>query len=238
MFMTEGLDPLPRRGVPDAAAARPADLRDLRFRVLLGEAGWNRLPPAVRERFSKRLRPGLAVTYAGRITESRRNAAGHVLAQLGRLIGAPLPLDDDLGAAAVVTVTEDAAAGGQFWTRMYHRAQGFPQVIHSSKRFAGPTGLEEYLGGGFGIALAVSADENALRFHSRHYFLALGPVRLRLPAWLAPGVLTISHIDQGDGGFAFVLDLRHPLLGEMLRQVGLFRERPAPRLHGNEGYRP
>ena len=218
-----------------AAFTKPADLHDLRFRALLGEAGWNRLPQAVRERFSKRLRPGMAVTYVGEITESRRNWAGRALAQLCRLIGAPLPLYDDLGVAAVVTVTEDGQAGGQFWTRMYNQAHGFPQVIHSSKRFAGPTGLEEYLGLGFGIALVVSADETALHFHSGHYFLALGParhglrlrLRLRLPAWLAPGALTISHIDQGDDGFAFVLDLRHPLLGQMLRQVGVFRERPA-----------
>jgi len=219
----------PTRG--DPTFTRPADLHDLRFRALLGEAAWGRLPQAVRERFSKRLRPGMAVTYVGEITESRRNGAGQALAQLCRLIGAPLPLYDDLGVAAVVTVTEDGQTGGQFWTRMYNQAHGFPQVIHSSKRFAGPTGLEEYLGGGFGIALAVSADETALHFHSRHYFLAVGParlgLRLQLPAWLAPGALTISHIDQGDGGFAFVLDLRHPLLGPMLRQVGLFRERPA-----------
>jgi hypothetical protein len=211
----------------DANLAKPADLHDLRFRALLGEAAWGRLPQAVRDRFSKRLRPGLAVTYVGEITESRRTWVGQALAQLCRPIGAPLPLYDDLGVAAVVTVTEDGQTGGQFWTRMYNQARGFPQVIHSSKRFAGPTGLEEYLGWGFGIALVVSADETALHFHSRGYFLAVGRTRLRLPAWLAPGALTISHIDQGDGGFAFVLDLRHPLLGPMLRQVGVFRERPA-----------
>lgn len=235
MLAAEQLSPLAVRNSLPSKTAQPADLADLRFRVLLGEAGWSRLPPVIRARFSKRLRPGMSVTYGGQITESWRNLAGHVLAQLCRLIGAPLPLGDDLGAAAVVTVTEDAIAGGQFWTRMYNRAHGFPQVIHSSKRFAGPTGLEEYLGGGFGIALAVSADETALRFHSRHYFLALGPFRLRLPAWLEPGALTISHIDHGDDSFAFVLDLRHPLLGEMLHQVGLFRERPAPSPQVNEG---
>ena len=214
-----------------ATVAKLADLRDLRFRALLGEAGWGRLPQAVRDRFSKRLRPGMAVTYVGEITESRRTRAGQALAQLCRPIGAPLPLYDDLGVAAVVTVTEDGQAGGQFWTRMYNQAHGFPQVIHSSKRFAGPTGLEEYLGGGFGIALGVSADEQALHFHSHHYFLALGPrrlgLRLSLPPWMAPGALTISHIDRDDGGFAFVLVLRHPLLGEILRQVGVFRERRA-----------
>lgn len=199
-------------------------LRDLRFRALLGAAAWSRLPPAVCERFSKRLQPGAAVTYVGEIVDSRKLWPGRVLVQLCRLIGAPLPLYDDIGVPAVVTVTEDSACAGQFWTRMYGRRRGFPQVIHSSKRFAGPTGLEEYLGLGFGIALSVSADSQALHFHSDHYFLALGGRRLRLPRWFSPGALTISHVDRGCGWFAFVLSLRHPLLGELVSQTGLFRE--------------
>lgn len=212
--------------VPDAGGAkREAVSHDLRFSVLTGAAGWRRLPPAVRERFGRRLGPGVSVTYAGEIVDAHRTHFGYVLAQLCRLIGGPLPLYDDINVPAVVTVIEDNATGGQFWTRMYGRARGFPQVIHSSKRFAGPTGLEEYLGGGFGIALTVSADTEALHFHSDHYFIALGPIRLRLPRWLGPGALTISHIECEDGWFAFVLTLRHPLFGEVIRQTGLFRER-------------
>lgn len=201
-------------------------LHDFRFCALLGAAAWSRLPPAVRARFSKRLAPHAAMTYVGTIVDGRRTLPGTLLAQLCRLIGGPLPLDADVGVPAVVTVTEDGASGGQFWTRLYGRLRGFPQVIHSSKRFAGPTGLEEYLGGGFGIALTVSADEQALHFHSDHYFLALGDLRFRLPRWLSPGALTISHVDQGDDCFAFVLSLRHPLLGEIISQTGMFRERP------------
>jgi hypothetical protein len=124
-------------------------------------------------------------------------------------------------------VSEDLNSGGQFWTRIYGRARGFPQVIHSSKRFAGPTGLEEYLGGGFGIALTVSADEHALHFHSDHYFLSVAKVRLRLPRLLAPGALTISHVDRGGQCFAFVLSLRHPIVGELIRQTAVFHEHVA-----------
>lgn len=200
------------------------DLHDLRFRALLGAEGWARLPEPVRARFSKRLRPGAAVTYVGEIVESRRTWPGLLLAQLCRLVGGPVPLHDDVGTPAVVTVTEDGRTGGQFWTRMYGRARGFPQVIHSSKRFAGGTGLEEYLGCGVGIALTVRADDEALHFLSRDYFLAIGRFRLRLPGWLAPGALTISHIDRGDGAFAFVLALRHPLFGDIINQTGVFRE--------------
>jgi len=206
---------------------RAPPLHDLRFGALLGAEAWARLPGAVRERFGKRLAGDAAVTYAGQIVESRRSPVGWLAAQAARLIGAPLPLHDRVGAPAVVTVIEDNVAGGQFWTRLYGCPRGFPQVIHSSKRFAGPTGLEEYLGLGFGIALTLSADHEALRFHSDHYFLRLGPLRLRLPTWLGPGRLTITHLDKGDGWFAFVLDLRHPLGGELISQTGLFRERAA-----------
>jgi hypothetical protein len=212
--------------VPPAPAV-PASLHDLRFSTLLGAEAWARLPPAVRERFGHRLSDGAAITYVGRIVESRRNVIGWLAAEACRLIGAPLPLHDLIGAPMVVTVIEDEAAGGQFWTRVCGQPRGFPQVIHSSKRFAGPTGLEEYLGLGFGIALTLSADHEALRFHSDHYFLKLGSWRLRLPAWLGPGRLTITHFDKGDGSFAFVLDLNHPIGGELISQTGLFRERAA-----------
>ena len=205
----------------------PRDCDDLRFRRLLGREAWERLPEAVRVRFAKRLRDDLSVSYAGTIVECRMGRAGWLLAQLCRLIGAPLPLGRDTGIAAVVTVTEDCQGGGQVWTRIYARKHGFPQVIHSAKRFAGSTGLEEYLGGGFGIALTVEASETGIRFLSDHYFLRIGPRRLRLPALLEPGHLTIDHTDLGQGRFAFTLTLRHRLLGELIHQVGHFHDQPA-----------
>jgi hypothetical protein len=200
-------------------------LHDLRFRGLLGATAWSELPSAVRRRFSTRAQAGDAITYAGEVVDCGRTLFGRLVAELCRVIGAPLPLSDDIGVPAIVTVTEDGTTGGQFWTRMYGRTRGFPQVIHSSKRFTGPTGLEEYLGCGFGIALTVSADREALRFHSDHYFLAFGSVRFRLPRWLAPGELTISHVDCGYGEFAFVLALRHKRFGLIIHQTGLFHQR-------------
>jgi len=202
----------------------PAPVDDLRFRRLLGAAAWERLPNAVQRRFAKRLAAGCAVTYRGRIESCAMNPAGWLLAQACRAIGAPLPLDRAPGMAAVVTVTEDGAGGGQVWSRLYARPRGFPQVIHSAKRFAGPTGLEEYLGGGFGIALTLHALEHGLRFTGDHYFVQLGERRLRLPAWLAPGRLDIDHEDRGSDGFTFTLTLRHRLLGLLVRQQALFAD--------------
>jgi hypothetical protein len=214
---------------PDGLWASPIEapcLPDLRFCRLVGADAWARLPPAVQVRFAKRMQPGHSVTYEGDIVHCRLAPAGWLLAQLCRCIGSPLPLSDDIGVAAIATVTEDGVGGGQVWSRMYARHNGFPQVIHSAKRFAGPTGLEEYLGGGFGIALTVCADATGIAFLSDHYFLRLGPWRLRLPDWLSPGALRIDHQDAGGGRFAFTLSLHHAVLGELIHQVGRFRDRP------------
>jgi hypothetical protein len=205
-------------------AAGGSDLADLRFRQLLGAQVWNTLPEAVRGRFGKRLGAGQCVNYVGKVVSCRMNFAGRILVQACRLIGAPLPLERDGGVAATVSVTEDGASGGQVWTRIYARRSGFPQVIHSAKRFAGPTGLEEYLGRGVGIALRISAIEGGIRFASDHYFVKLGSRRFRIPQWLAPGHLKIDHVDhgkdgsEGAGDFTFTLALRHALLGEIIHQ--------------------
>jgi hypothetical protein len=207
---------------------RRSDLGDLRFRRLVGEEDWAQLPEAVRRRFSHRIAAGRTIVYAGEVIECRMSRCGRLLAQLCRVVGAPLPLSRDAYVPATVSVTEDEAGGGQVWTRVYGRRRGFPQAIHSAKRFGGPTGLEEYIGRGVGIALRVAVEGDALHFLSDHYFVRVGGLRLRFPRWLAPGRMRVSHVDCGGGRFAFVLSLDHPLLGRLLRQTALFQERAAP----------
>ena len=204
---------------------RPSeDLGDLRFRALLAPGQWASLPESTRARFGKRVAQCRTVLYAGEVVECRMSRLGWWLAQLARLIGAPLPLFRDEFVPATVSVTEDESCGGQYWTRIYGRHRGFPQVIHSSKRFCGPTGLEEYVGRGFGVALRVEVEKEALHFVGDHYFLCFLRQRLRLPRWLAPGALRVSHIDCNHGRFAFVLELRHPWFGELIRQTVMFAD--------------
>ena len=116
------------------------------------------------------------------------------------------------------------ATGGQIWTRLYARRSGFPQIIHSSKRFAGSTGIEEYLGRGFGMALHVGVRGGALMFRSDSYFLKVFGKRFHLPVWLSPGVMTVTHTEQGGGRFAFTLEVNHPRFGLLIRQAAVFRE--------------
>jgi hypothetical protein len=169
---------------------------------------------------------GATVVYRGEVVDVRANRLGWLLSQAARLIGAPLPLVFRPD-AAVVTVTEDAVGQGQVWSRIYVRKNGFPQVIHSAKRFAGPTGLEEHVGAGVGMALTVTVENAALVFRSVFYFLDLGPIRLRVPHWARPGDLTIVHRDLGEGRFAFTLALDHPAFGRLIAQDAVFHDPPA-----------
>ena len=219
---------------PEPKSEPKPELGDLRFRALMTEEEWFSLPLAIRRRFSKRLAGGQTIVYAGEILESWTSRAGWWLAQAARLIGRPLPLTRDaqvrsrrspaVRVASMVTVTEDLATGGQIWTRIYARRKGFPQVIHSSKRFAGPTGLEEYVGRGVGMTLTIYAREGALVFRSKNYFLELFGRRLFLPAWLSPGTLYVTHAELPDGKFSFTLQIFHPRFGLLLRQMAIFRE--------------
>jgi Domain of unknown function (DUF4166) len=212
-----------------ASALKPApapdiEIGDPRFRALLPEDRWLSLPLTIRSRFSKRLGNGASAVYAGGVLETWMSRAGWCLAQAARLIGAPLPLERNRHVPAVVTVTEDRAMRGQIWTRLYGRRGGFPQVIHSCKRFAGPTGLEEYVGRGVGMTLTVDAREGALIFRSKDYFFELFGRRLTLPKWLTPGATLVTHAELPDGRFAFTLQVIHPRFGLLIRQMAIFRE--------------
>jgi len=162
-------------------------LDDHRFRALLADEDWGRLPVAVWRRFSKRLADGKTVVYVGTVEECCFSQIGWWLAQAARLIGGPLPTGAETDVPMIVAVTEDAASGGQTWTRVCARNDGFPQVIHSCKRFAGPTGLEEYVGLGISMALCISVAQEALLFRSVGYSVQVGPFRVPLPKWLTPG---------------------------------------------------
>ncbi len=211
-------------GSNDDRPSVPASLSDARFRTLVGERAWAQLPEPVRQRFSKCLAPGEALLFRGRVVATELSLAGRMMAFLARAIGAPLPLTDGATGPAFVALVEDERLGGQSWTRIYVRPGRFPQTIHSAKRFRGPTGLEEYVGYGIGMALRVTVEDAALVFRSDHYFFGVGSWRWRWPKLLEPGRMEITHREEGDGRFSFRLALMHPLLGRVVHQLACFRD--------------
>jgi len=189
-------------------------LGDIRFRQLFKTEDWNRLPAPVRRRFGRRVQTGEALIYKGHVEFNRVNIWGRILVNLLRVIGAPLPLDtENTDAAAVVTVTEapgkNGKHGGQIWMRQYARKDTkhpFPQIIQSAKRFEGPTGIEEYIGGGIGMSLKACVEGKELVFNAEDIF------------W------DIKFL-------AFTLKLEHKWFGKMIDQRVWFQDDLEPQNH-------
>jgi hypothetical protein len=194
------------------------------FRALVGERDWQCLPLAVQRRFERQLAAGESVAYVGEVASTELSVVGWLWAQLARLAGAPLPLKTLTHTPAVVVVTEDTACAAQLWTRIYHEPGRLPQVIRSMKSFAGPTGLEERVGGGISMALDVSVEDRALVFRSAKYRWRCGWLSLRIPSWLTPGIIEVRHREERQGRFSFTLTVMHPWFGRIVRQVAFFRD--------------
>jgi Domain of unknown function (DUF4166) len=202
------------------------------FEDLLAPSHWARLPSQIRQRFSCHIKVGQSRLYSGRVLTTHLSFLGQILAYLLVPFGAPLPLHETVGGeAAIVAVTADTSSkgqGAQVWSRQYSRSGGFPQTIYSTKRFAGPTGLEERLGPGLGeaigMSLSLSSDDKALHFISQRYFLWLFGIRIWLPKWLEPGQMVVSHEIVNATQFIFRLKLTHPLFGVLVEQACLFHD--------------
>lgn len=206
-------------------------VRDSRFARLLAPADWARLPAPIRRRFGTRLAAATVALYVGEVAATRVSVAGRVFGQLARFIGAPLPLSSGGRVAACVVVTADGTGDDQHWTRIYARPGRLPQVIHSTKRFAGPTGLEECVGGGVGVGVGMSlqlgVERRTLVFRSTGFFVRIGAASIPIPAWLTPGVIEVRHREERGGRFSFTLTVSHPWLGVMVHQTAFFEDRPA-----------
>ena len=207
-----------------APALRPVAAED-RFRRLLSDADWRTLPETTQRRFTRKVAGGESLLYRGVTTHLRMTAIGRLIAQAARLIGAPLPLDARSEARpAVVAVTAHPSGDGQVWTRIYARGAGFPQMVNSVKRFSGPTGLEEHVGGGVSMSLVLAVEKGALLFCSAGYHLHVLGRRFRIPRVLAPGAMVIGHHDRGACGFDFTLTLTHPVFGVLIEQTTHFTD--------------
>jgi uncharacterized protein DUF4166 len=204
------------------SAASPLLEPDPSFERLLGALAWQRLAPAVRERFRWKPAGGAEIRYAGEMTVVRSSAAGWVLAQLCRLIGTPLAPYRGTHVPVAVTLSLDTDGAGVVWRRIYRFPGRRAIACVSVKKSTAAAGLIECVGGGIGMWLRLSERAGALHFRSTGYFWALGPWRVAIPDWLTPGALHVAHSDEGAGRFRFRISVIHPLLGETFFQDGVF----------------
>src|ERR1700684_2204698 len=99
-----------RLPLPPASDTRLLD--DHRFRALLPDEDWGRLPVAIWRRFSKRLGEGKTVVYVGEIDDVSFSPVGWWVAQLARVIGGPLPTGCEDGRPPLLQGDGESPRGG------------------------------------------------------------------------------------------------------------------------------
>ncbi len=223
-----GISPRPFR-----AAAPP--VRDKRtgapgpdFAHIIGTAGWHRLAPAIRERFSTKPESGKPIRYHGVMQIVRCSWAGWLIAHAGRLIGTPFAVHSGIDVPVTITLRAIASGAAIAGERAYRYPDHPIAVVRSEKRVARDGTLLECVGAGFAMKLALFEADGALHFRSRGYVWQVGAWQLPLPDLLSPGITHVVHQDLGDGRFRFVMTIRNKLLGTLFHQDGVFREEETP----------
>jgi hypothetical protein len=190
------------------------------IRRLIGETGWLSLPRSVRARFAAH---AASAEYRGTFDEVHASFAGKLLAMCCRLLGTPVVPFTGTNVPASVNVFA-TRGGGTAWQRIYRFPGRKPCVVESIKRLSREGTLVEALPAGMRMALDVYARDGVLHFVSTAYYFELGGLRIRLPAWLPPGITHVQHIDLGDGTFRFTMSVHHRWLGQVFWQSGRFRD--------------
>lgn len=196
---------------------------------ILGDAAWQRLPRAVRDRFGE---PARRVDYVGEFEVVRASRLGRILALLCRLIGTPVAPRTGTGIPAVVHV--GPKGNGVTWNREYRWPDERHCLVRSTKVIDTDGRLVERLPARLCMPLDVYERESTLHFVSRGYYFDLGtwlgsgPLELPLPSWLSPGITHVEHRDEPDGWFRFTMTVTHPFFGELYYQSGRFRAAKEP----------
>ncbi len=207
---------------PSTSSGR-TDERLVNFAALVGEAGWARLPAAIRKRFAADQSYLGTKIYAGTMQVVHASFIGKIIALFCRLIGTPLA--PYIGSNVPTEVRLYKKRGGVCWERIYAFAGKAPVSVKSVKIPDAKRGLLECVGAGFGMTLNLYEQDRALHFVSTGFFWQAGPVRHPLPDLLSPGAAHVIHTELGGGFFRFTMAIRHKWFGETFFQDGVFSEK-------------
>jgi hypothetical protein len=212
-----------------AGALRSGPQAHVGLQRILGDAAWQRLPTAVRDRFGE---PAKRVDYVGEFEVVRASRLGRILAFLCRLIGTPIVPRTGSCVPAVVHVGPEGK--GVAWDREYRWPGERYSLVRSTKVIDTDGRLVERLPARLCMPLDVYEREGTLHFVSRGYYFDLGTwlrgrsLEISLPSWFSPGVTHVEHCDESDGWFRFTMTVTHPFFGELYYQSGRFHAAKEP----------
>lgn len=192
------------------------------YQSLMSQSDWQKLHPSIQKRFSIGYQE--AVTYCGVMSEVSASLAGLIFANVCRLIGTPLAPYRGKNVAMKVNVYPKPELNGMVWQRLYYFNNRPVSEISSTKCVQRDGSLAEMVGFGFGMSLKVSQHKGAIRFKSGHYFVNIFNRKIKIPSLLTPGVTEVTQTAIDQQRFEFKLEVNHPWLGQVFKQVGIFEK--------------
>jgi hypothetical protein len=200
----------------------PFGVADPVYRDALGDLAWARLKPEIRQRFSVRPTAEQCVRYAGVMESVDLSFMGWLFAQVCRLIGTPLVPYRGKNVRTEIELTWDKKLNGVAWHRAYCFGPDRIFTVRSTKSKGNSGELVEHIGCGFSMRLKLSEREGDLVFTSTAYQFSIAGWVFQIPAFLTPGVTTVTHEQIEGDRFRFSLSVDHPLLGTTIFQDGEF----------------
>lgn len=141
---------------------------------------------------------------------------------LTRLMGGLIDLQGDNLAARVEKSIDVDQPNSLYWKRTIQAPDGKTTVFASRMTYQQGNELIEYVGGGFGLYLNLTVENNKLVYRSNGHLWQIGKLRIPIPDVLFLGHATIIETAVSEHQFELDFRIKHPLFGETYYYGGVF----------------
>ena len=187
---------------------------------ILGD-DWSNLPSVIQRHYQLQSDQQTANVVAGTM-HVRYPKFVRPMLFLTRLIGGLIDLQGYQLAARVEKWLDIEQPDTLFWKRTIQAPDGKATVFASRMTYQQDNELIEYVGGGFGLYLNVTVENNKLIYKSNGHLWQIGKLRIPIPDVLFLGHATIIETAISKNHFELDFRIKHPFFGETYNYGGIF----------------
>ncbi|TNE30573.1 MAG: DUF4166 domain-containing protein [Alphaproteobacteria bacterium] len=198
------------------------------FKSQLGD-DWDKIDPNIQTRFNADPAPGRPIIYKGKMTVLRRSWLGWLIAKLTFFTDGAFCAWNGTDIEADIEVFKKDGSEDIHKIRRYYFPDKKKTYIFKSHMHLNEQGeLLEFVGAGLGMVVKVQEKNHALFFTDGGCFFHIGTYRVSMPSFLTLGKIKLTHTNTGKNRFKIVIDITHPLFGQLFYQEGVFEDTPPP----------
>jgi hypothetical protein len=182
---------------------------------------WNKLPSVLQQNYQQQADQQTTNVVVGTMYVRYPKLVRPMLF-LTRLMGGLIDLQGDQLMARVEKWSDADQPNTLFWKRTIQAPDGKATVFSSRMVYQHGNSLIEYVGGGFGLYLNLSVENNKLIYRSNGHLWQLGKLRIPISDVLFLGHATIIESAISQHQFQLDFRIKHPLFGETYIYGGVF----------------